>query len=495
MTWVLPIQHSVIAAYVAVLAVLSVYGLHRVVLLSLFQRHADPLDSIDQPRVPDAQLPRVTVQLPIFNERFVVDRLVDAVAELDWPLDRLEIQILDDSTDDTVAIAEAAAAHWRAKGRNIYVLHRDDRIGYKAGALQEGLQVANGALVAVFDADFVPPVDFLRRTAPHFGPGVGMVQARWGHLNDRESGLTRGQAILLDGHFVIEHGARFRSGRWFNFNGTAGIWRPECIADAGGWQHDTLTEDLDLSYRAQLAGWNFVYLSGLEVPAELPRSMCAFKTQQHRWAKGSIQTALKILPRLLQEPVGWRIKAEAVIHLTSNLAYPLVLVLSVLMVPAAMVRPPEYLPVLIFLDLFFFGSATLSIAIFYGVSQRQLHGDWVSRAAWIPVVMSLGLGMAVNQSRAVFEALCGQASEFVRTPKDGLGGNRQYGTSLHWSVTVELLLAAWFAFGIAVALSQGRWSALPFLALFGFGFAWVGFRSLDSWNRVINRRPGAAAGG
>jgi len=485
----LPAQHGILAAYVAVLAVLSVYGLHRVVLLSLLRRFPDPLDTDKPAAVPDDQLPIVTVQLPIFNERYVVDRLVDAVAQLDWPLDRLEVQILDDSTDDTETIARAAAARWQAQGRDVRVFHRTDRVGFKAGALQAGLAVARGELIAVFDADFVPPTDFLRRAVPQFGPGIGMVQARWGHLNDGESGLTRGQAILLDGHFVVEHGARFRSGRWFNFNGTAGVWRPECIQDAGGWQHDTLTEDLDLSYRAQLAGWRFVYLSGLEVPAELPRTMCAFKTQQHRWAKGSIQTARKLLPLLLRAPVGWRVKAESLVHLTSNLAYPLVLVLSVLMVPAALVRPPNMWRVLGLLDLLFFGAATLSIAAFYGVSQQQVHTDWRRRALWIPAVMSLGLGMAVNQTRAVVEALGGLDSAFVRTPKSGSRRGGRYRATLHWSVALELLLAAWFLLGLVLATSHGRWTALPFLALFGAGFAWVGLRSV--WGHTGDLRPGA----
>jgi cellulose synthase/poly-beta-1,6-N-acetylglucosamine synthase-like glycosyltransferase len=491
MTWLPQAQQWLLAAYVGVLVVLSVYGLHRVVLLSLLRRYPDPVDTESAPAVPDSELPVVTVQLPIFNERYVVDRLVDAVAGLDWPLDRLEIQVLDDSTDDTEGIAQAAASRWRARGRDIQVIHRTDRVGYKAGALEAGLATARGELVAVFDADFVPPADFLRRTVPQFAPGVGMVQARWGHLNDSESGLTRGQAILLDGHFVVEHGARFRSGRWFNFNGTAGIWRPECIRDAGGWQHDTLTEDLDLSYRAQLAGWRFVYVAGLAVSAELPRTMCAFKTQQHRWAKGSIQTALKLLPVLLRAPIGWRIKAESFVHLTSNLAYPLVLVLSVLMVPAALIRPVEMWHVLGVLDIFFFGAATLSIAAFYGVSQQQVYLDWRRRALWIPAVMSLGLGMAVNQTRAVFEALAGQSSGFVRTPKSGSAGSGGYRATLHWTVGVELALACWFLGGLILASAMGRWTALPFLALFGAGFAWVGLQSLDVLRSDL-RTPGAA---
>ncbi len=485
MTFLPLAQPLILAGYFSVLVVLSVYGLHRLVLLVLLRRHRDPLDTHSRCGTSDPEFPVVTVQLPIFNERFVVDRLVDAVAELDWPLDRLEIQILDDSTDDTLEIAEAAAERWRTQGRDIRVFHREERRGYKAGALEAGLLEARGSLVAVFDADFIPPRNFLRRTVPCFGPEVGMVQARWGHLNEPESGLTRGQAILLDGHFVIEHSARYRSGRWFNFNGTAGIWRPACIREAGGWQHDTLTEDLDLSYRAQLAGWRFVYLSDLEVPAELPRTMRAFKTQQHRWAKGSIQTALKILPRVLRSQVDWRIKAEAIVHLTSNLAYPLVLVLSVLMVPAVLIRPQETRFALAVLDLAFFFTATASIATFYLESQRTIHRDWSRRVLWIPMVMCLGLGMAINQTRAVLEALLGRQSGFVRTPKQGLSGGKHYRVPRHWSIGLELLLAGWFAGGFVFASWMGRWTALPFLALFGCGFAWVGLRS------VLERESGA----
>ncbi len=477
MTSLVTSQEMILGAYAAVLMLLSVYGLHRLVLIGLLRRHPDPTDSTSGDTVPGEDLPVVTVQLPLFNERDVVDRLVESVARLDWPRDRLQVQVLDDSIDDTTARARRAARRWQERGLDITVLHRDHRTGFKAGALEQGLELARGELVAVFDADFVPPPDFLRRTVPHFTPAIGMVQARWTHLNQGESWLTRGQAILLDGHFVVEHSARFRSGRWFNFNGTAGIWRRQCIEEAGGWQHDTLTEDLDLSYRAQLAGWRFVYLSGLEVPAELPRSMAAFKTQQHRWAKGSIQTALKILPRIVHAEVDRRVKAEAVVHLTSNLAYPLVLVLSVLMVPAALVRPPEMWRLLGALDLLFFGAATLSIAAFYLVSQREIYPNWRGRVLWVPVVMSLGLGMAVNQTRAVWEALRGRQSGFVRTPKAG-GGTSSYRAGRHWSVALELALALWFAGGLVLTAWAGRWTALPFLALFGCGFTWVGLQTL-----------------
>ena len=471
MTWFPTAQQLVLGAYVSVLIVLSVYGLHRVLLLSLLRRHPDPVDTATTDEVPDQDLPVVTVQLPIFNERYVVDRLIDAVARLDWPRGRLEIQVLDDSTDDTVRISRAAAARWREQGIDIQVLHRTDRVGFKAGALEAGLAIARGELIAVFDADFVPPQDFLRRTVPHFGPRVGMVQARWGHLNDGESGLTRGQAILLDGHFVVEHGARFRSGRWFNFNGTAGIWRPECIRDAGGWQHDTLTEDLDLSYRAQLAGWDFVYLPEVVAPAELPPTMLAFKGQQHRWAKGSIQTLRKLSGRIRSAAVPWPVRLEALIHLANNLAYPLVLLLT-LLTPVAIWIRAEHLEAWLLFDLLVFTAATVGVLLFYTASQWAIRGDWRRQVVLLPAALALGIGMAVNQTRAVAEALIGHRSPFVRTPKAGARGTIQLPRSA-WSA-VEVAIGLVHVAAIGWAIHRGAWASVPLAALMAAGFLYVG---------------------
>src|SRR5262245_34069813 len=283
-------QILILVVYFFVLSILAIYGWHRYYLVYLYMKNkgkvpvAPPLPASDQ-------LPRVTIQLPIFNEMYVADRLIDAVCEMDYPRDRLEIQVLDDSTDETTGIAELAVRRHAARGFNISYLHRVDRTGYKAGALEAGLKEASGEFVAIFDSDFIPPADFLTRTLPHFStdPKIGMVQARWGHINQDYSLLTKIQSILLDAHFVLEHGGRNRAGCFFNFNGTAGIWRRAAIESAGGWQHDTLTEDLDLSYRAQLAGWRFVFLPDVVSPAEVPVEMNSFKSQQHRWAKGSIQ--------------------------------------------------------------------------------------------------------------------------------------------------------------------------------------------------------------
>ena len=366
-----PFEIGVLATYFFVLSILAFYGWHRYYLVYEYNKGRDRAPRQLPPLDP---LPRVTVQLPIFNEMYVVNRLVDAVCRLDYPQELLEIQVLDDSTDETRQIAELAVRRHALQGFNISYHHRADRTGYKAGALEAGLAPATGQYVAIFDADFVPPPDFLRGTLPQFAdPRVGLVQARWGHINEDYSLLTKIQAILLDAHFVLEHGGRNRAGCFFNFNGTAGIWRREAIIDAGGWQHDTLTEDLDLSYRAQLRGWQFVFLPDLVSPAEVPVEMNAFKSQQHRWAKGSIQTALKLLPSLLAAPLPFKVKAEAFFHLTANFNYLLMVVLSILMFPAMYVRYSMGWYEMLLIDVPFFFAATWSVAWFYMVSQRELY--------------------------------------------------------------------------------------------------------------------------
>jgi cellulose synthase/poly-beta-1,6-N-acetylglucosamine synthase-like glycosyltransferase len=461
--------------------VLSVYGLHRLFILYLYERHRG-----DVPQgAPMLACPRVTVQLPVFNEAAVVERLIDAACRLDWPQECLQIQVLDDSTDDTVDRSRAAAARWRERGVDVTVLHRTDRTGFKAGALAAGTAVASGDFLAVFDADFVPTTGFLRAVMPHFAaPDVGMVQARWGHLNEASTVLTRLSSVLLDGHFVLEHTARHRSGRFFNFNGTAGVWRRSCIASAGGWQHDTLTEDLDLSYRAQLAGWRFVFLKDEVVPAELPATMRAFQTQQHRWAKGTLQTARKLLPAILRSGLPLRVKAEAIVHLSNNLAYPLVLLMALLLPPSIVLRGRSDAMELLLLDLPAFLLATCSVAAFYFMAEKEAWGSGWSRAWRIPFVMSLGIGMAVNQTRAVVEGLFGSDVTFVRTPKDGSTNQRtgavpsRYRIARGWTAIIELSLAAYYALSIAVVISNGWWASLPFLVVFGLGFGFVGLSSV-----------------
>ncbi len=478
-----PTETLILASYFFVLLILAVYGWHRYYLVYLYMKHRD-----EQP-VPVArfdELPPVTIQLPLYNEMYVVDRLVDAVCQIDYPRDRLEIQVLDDSTDETREIAELAVRRHALQGVDIKYLHRADRTGYKAGALDEGLQVASGRLVAIFDADFVPKPDFLMRTVHYFtDPKVAMVQARWGHINQDYSLLTRIQGILLDAHFVLEHGSRNRSGCFFNFNGTAGIWRREAIADGGGWQHDTLTEDLDLSYRTQLRGWTFVFLPDHVAPAELPVEMNAFKSQQHRWAKGSIQTFLKLMPTILRSDQPARVKAEAFFHLSANFNYPLMCVLSVLMAPSMIIRYNMGWYEMMLIDIPLFLAATASVANFYMVCQRELYPQtWTERLKYLPFLMSIGIGLAVNNTRAVFEALFHKPSEFARTPKYGVEGRaddwsqKKYRQNVAVQPLIEVALGLYFTATLFYALANGIYGTVPFLMLFQVGFLYTGLLSL-----------------
>jgi len=490
------LELSVVIAYALLLLVLSVYGSHRYVMAYLYYRHKYRLPT---PQGRYDVLPRVTVQLPIFNEMYVTERLIGAVARLDYPRSLLEIQVLDDSTDETQGIARACVERHRAEGLDIHYVHRTNRRGFKAGALENGLALAKGELVAVFDADFVPGPDFLQKTVHHFtDPGIGMVQARWGHLNRGYSTLTQAQAILLDGHFVIEHTARNRSGRFFNFNGTAGIWRREAISDGGGWQHDTLTEDLDLSYRAQLAGWRFVYLPDLVAPAEVPVEMNAFKSQQHRWAKGSMQTALKLLPRILRSDLPREVKQEAVFHLTANVGYLLMIPLAILLPITVVVRVSHGWYEVLLLDIPFFAAATFSVVSFYAASQAEQGKGWWARVKYVPLVMALGIGLAVNQARAVVEALMGYETGFTRTPKHGVNGagesvaRKRYRSAVSFQPIVELALAAYLTYGVAYLVEREVYYSLPFLVLFQVGFGYVGLMSLYEGLRGRMLRPSRA---
>jgi len=475
---------TIVVLYFAVLGLLALFGLHRLWLVLLYwraQRRPRPPAPIQQ------DLPAVTVQLPLYNERFVAERLIDAVARLDYPRDRLQVQVLDDSTDDTRDVVAAAVARWRAVGVDIVQVRRSDRTGYKAGALENGLKTASGEIVAIFDADFVPDRDFLRLTVGEFGdPRVGMVQARWGHLNVNESILTRVQAMMLNGHFVVEHTARWASGRFFNFNGTAGMFRKSCIAEAGGWEHDTLTEDLDLSYRVQLLGWKFVYRPDVIAAAELPSSITAFKSQQFRWTKGSIQTARKLLGRVLTARIPLRVRVEACFHLLNNSAYLLLTLLAALLPLAIVARAGHGMGVALAVDLPIFVFSTLSIGIFFVVSEAVIGGRWWWRALLLPLVFAVGIGICVNNGRAVLEALLGRESPFLRTPKTGQdpaasqqGRSRAgYRSLAGWVPVVELAFAVYYALAMVQAASAGRYLSLPWCALFFIGFAVVGGASL-----------------
>jgi cellulose synthase/poly-beta-1,6-N-acetylglucosamine synthase-like glycosyltransferase len=476
----------ILVLYFFVLSILAIYGWHRYYLVYLYMKNRDKAAGRGERPPALRELPPVTIQLPIYNEMYVADRLIDAVCEMDYPRELLEIQVLDDSTDETREIAELAVRRHAARGFDIQYLHRVDRTGYKAGALEAGLKVAKGKFIAIFDADFIPSADFLARTLPYFAADekIGMVQARWGHINQDYSLLTKIQSILLDAHFVLEHGGRNRSGCFFNFNGTAGVWRRQAIDTAGGWQHDTLTEDLDLSYRAQLIGWRFVFLPDLVSPAEVPVEMTSFKSQQHRWAKGSIQTCLKLLPRILRSSQPLSVKAEAFFHLSANFNYLLMSLLSVLMFPAMWVRYNMGWTEMLLIDVPLFAAATLSVCNFYIVSQRELYPDWRSRLKYLPFLMSIGIGLCVNNTRAVLEAVFGKQSEFARTPKYGIEreGDEWVGKKYHQSVGVqpiiELALGLYFTGTVFYALINQIYGTLPFLMLFQIGFLYTGLLSI-----------------
>ncbi len=478
-----PTEIGFLSLYFGVMLVVSLYGGHRYVMAFLYYKHKYNTHDPGPFRGP---LPRVTVQLPIYNEMYVCERLIESVCAIEYPRELLEVQVLDDSTDETQALAKATVARCRARGLDVSYLHRADRRGYKAGALEAGLESAKGELIAVFDADFVPTPDFLRRTVPHFADhGVGMVQVRWGHLNRGFSALTQAQSIMLDGHFVIEHTARNRSGRFFNFNGTAGIWRREAIVDAGGWHHDTLTEDLDLSYRAQLRGWHFVFLPEVVSPAEVPVEMNAFKSQQHRWAKGSIQTAKKLLPEIFHSELPLAVKIEAFFHLTNNLAYLLMVLISILMPISVVVRYSHGWYGVLLLDFPFFVAATLSVSGFYVASQREVGLGWWQRLKYLPFLMSLGIGLSINNSRAVIEALVNHHSAFTRTPKHGVIESqgrwahlRYRGDWVGLQPFIELALGLYLTCAVWFVIERGLWGSLPFLVLTQVGFLYVGLMSL-----------------
>src|SRR5437660_1098458 len=477
-----PAETLTLAAYFFVLIILAVYGWHRYYLVYLYMTNRG---KESRPGALPDPLPVITVQLPLYNEMYVADRLIEAVCRLEYPRDRLEIQVLDDSSDETRSIAELAVRRFEAQGIDIKYYHRTDRTGFKAGALEAGFKVARGEFIAIFDADFTPTSDFLLRVMPHFaGTKVGMVQARWGHINQDYSLLTKIQAILLDGHFILEHGGRNRGGRFFNFNGTAGIWRRAAIADAGGWQHDTLTEDLDLSYRAQLRGWRFVFVSNVIAPAEVPVEMNAFKSQQHRWAKGSIQTCRKLLPQILRAPVPLGVKAEAFFHLTANFNYPLMCVMSILIFPSMVIRYNMGWYEMLLIDVPLFFAATFSVCNFYMVCQREIHRDWRARIKYLPFLMSIGIGLSINNTRAVFEALFNKQSDFNRTPKYRIeaDGDEWVGKKYRQSVAVqpmiELALGLYFTATVFYALANQIYGTVPFLVLFQIGFLYTGLLSI-----------------
>ncbi|QQR90679.1 MAG: glycosyltransferase family 2 protein [Myxococcales bacterium] len=475
-------QTAVISLYLVVLFILAVYGSHRGMLLYLYWKHKK---SKPVAAGKFEQLPVVTVQLPMFNEMYVAERLLESITQLDYPKECLEIQVLDDSTDETTRIALEKVEELKSRGFDASYIHRTDRTGYKAGALEEGLKVSRGDYLMVFDADFVPTKSIIKNLIHYFtDKKVGMVQARWGHLNRDYSVLTRVQSMMLDGHFVIEHIARNRSGRFFNFNGTAGIWRKQAIIDAGGWEHDTLTEDMDLSFRAQLRGWRFIYVPEAIAPAEIPCEMNSFKGQQFRWAKGSAQTTKKLLFTVLRSNIPLRVKIECVFHLTNNFAYLFLVALALLQLPNMLLRRKLDNPELLLLDVPLFVMTTGSIALFYLTTHRALYRNLWEATKRLPLMMALGIGLSLNNARAVLEGLFGGESEFVRTPKHGVTSNRdawslkKYKAGKNLYSWIELFFGLYFVATIAIAVVTGSWVSIPFLLLFMVGFLYVGALSL-----------------
>ncbi len=480
---------AMLVPYFTILAILSVYGLHRYETIRTYFKHRKKV--VDQPPRKFDVLPPVTVQLPLFNERYVVERLIDETTKIEYPKHLLQIQVLDDSTDETHPFAEALVERYQALGFPIVYKHRTNRHGYKAGALQEGLETATGELVAIFDADFIPPPDFLMRTVDHFvDPKVGVVQTRWSYLNRDYNFLTEVEAMLLDGHFILEHGARSRAGLFFNFNGTAGILRKAMIEDAGGWQHDTLTEDSDLSYRAQLKGWKFVYMPGLHCPSELPVEMHGFQVQQSRWAKGLTQVAKKLLVPILKAKLPFRVKAEAFLHLTPNISYPLMIVVSALMLPVMIVRFYMGAFQIVFLDLPLIVASFWSISAFYVIAQRELYPkSWKRSILMLPMLMAVGVGLTLINTRAVLEALFGVQTSFVRTPKFAIEGGhpvrrqteaRKYRRRSGWLPYIELACGSYFLWMVFFAITTNNYLSIPFLALFVGGYFWAGLSTLYS---------------
>lgn len=468
----------VVAIYTLTLLWLSVYGFQALLLTFLYLRHRR-----EQAEAPGGEIeawPKVAVQLPTFNEKHVVERLIDAAAALDYPLDRLEIQVLDDSTDETTALAEARAAHHRARGVDVRVLRRPDRSGFKAGALAWGLAHTDAEFLAVFDADFRPRPDFLRRTIPALlaRPRVGMAQTRWSHLNDVYSPLTRAQAVALDGHFVIEQTARNRSGLLINFNGSGGVWRRACIEDAGGWQADTMTEDMDLSYRAQLAGWRSHYLSEVDAPAELPAQMEAFKRQQSRWAQGSIQCLRKLGPAILRSELSIPQKLMALLHISSYLTQPLLVLLLLVMLPllwAAQSTPAILIAV---------GLAGLGPPLLYVIAQIVLYKDWRQRVLYFPALLVVAMGMTWSTTRGVWQGLVRWGGTFRRTPKfslEGRGGQwagSRYRLRPDWTVLGEILLMLYAIATLIMAVLREQYALIPFLMLYLVGYGLVASSSL-----------------
>jgi len=485
------LDQIVLFAYIFSLVILLLFGCHGFVMLYYHRKYGN---RVPKKKEVISNEDLITIQLPMYNEMYVAERLINAICKIEYPKDKLEIQVLDDSTDETVGIVGAVVAQKQAEGFDIQHVRRANREGFKAGALKEGLKTAKGKYVAIFDADFIPRPDFLKKTLKYFhSDEIGCVQTRWEHLNEDYSILTKIQALALNGHFVIEQSVRNKAGFFINFNGTGGVWRKDCIEDAGNWHSDTLAEDLDLSYRAQLRGWKFIYLRDETTPSELPHEINALKAQQFRWTKGHIETMKKILPVVWKSEMPFRIKWQATIHLCSNIVFPFTLMAAILNVPLVFIKNSgPYSPFFNFMAIFVI--AFIGSFMFYLYAQKDVHADWRKRIVLFPLFMAGSMGLALNNSRAVIEGLLDRKSEFVRTPKakivtkdDNDSKNKYFANmKVDSSAIIELLLAIYCLIGVAASIFFLEIAALPFQLMFFFGFASVSFLSLkQSFGKLV----------
>lgn len=469
----------VIAIYTFSLSMLFIYSLHGFVML--YYKHKfkdksyDSLESIDTTKI-------VTIQLPLYNEIYVAERLINAVCNIDYPVGSLEIQVLDDSTDETTAIVSNIVAKKRAEGFSIYHIQRSNRTGFKAGALRNGLAKAKGDFIAIFDADFIPSSDFLKRTLPYFiSKNIGMVQTRWIHLNENHSLLTRTQAFALNGHFAIEQKVRNNANFFINFNGTAGIWQKDCILDAGNWELDTLTEDLDLSYRAQLKGWKFVFLKDTTTPAELPIDINALRTQQFRWTKGAIETAKKLLQSVWKSNLSLRVKLQSTFHLTNNIVFPFVVIVAFLNLPMLLIKHTGNFQLYYQISSVFI-FAFISTFLLYTIAQKSLHEDWMKRILLFPIFLSGTMGLSLNNSKAFFEGMLNKKSDFIRTPKLGnkkISSNKYFTKNkISFLLITEIFFTLYSLASVVASIYLCELAALPFNLMFFFGFFSVSYLSL-----------------
>jgi cellulose synthase/poly-beta-1,6-N-acetylglucosamine synthase-like glycosyltransferase len=464
---------------------MAVYGLSNLISVFLYLRKKNRATH-RRKRTVIAVWPRVTVQLPVFNERYTIERLINAVARFDYPMDRLQVQVLDDSTDDTTGLIRRLVRKYTAKGLDIELIRRSGRNGYKAGALAEGLKTASGDLIAIFDADFIPQPDWLKKTVPEFRQRrLGCLQTRWGHLNDRFNTLTLAQSLGIDGHFIVEQNARSRHNLFMNFNGTSGLWRKACIVDAGGWQADTLTEDLDLSYRAQLRGWKFDYLSDVVVPAELPAHIEAFKKQQFRWAKGSFQTFKKLTPSILNSEAPWYKKLMGILHISGYFVHPLMLIVLVLMLPVGLFSP------YVFRWMPWTMIAAFGPPLVYIFAETEHLPRLAERLSLLPVLTLIGFGLSLNNSVAAIEGLFGKTGgTFVRTPKFNLTGRNVDWTGARYLEPISPMI--WYELGLGfyalitsviLGIFLG-WQSMPWLLVYAAGYFYVAGMNLTQTNQA-----------